>query len=173
MIYILLFLVIILLIAVAFFGGLYFVRSAQLENLDSKELDLLNQQRSFNPKKNFITENEKRLFEELNKALKDKYYIFPQINLSSLLEVKKDIGDRYDKIHILNQFIVDFVIFSKNPIQPVLVIELDDSTHRMNNRQNRDQFIDKALKEAGIKIYHCPSHYLYEHEVNKILKIVA
>lgn len=52
---------------------------------------------------------------------------------------------------------VDFVLFDKQNISPVLVIELDDYTHQRSDRQARDGFVDRVLNHCGVPILHVVS----------------
>lgn len=101
----------------------------------------------FKRKQRFLTGNELKLFSilENNEALKD-YYVFPQLHLSTILEVKDDTNDLAGKFDWLNKLFVDFVIFDKD-MNPRLIIELNDSTHSWKSRKARDEFVRKALTE--------------------------
>lgn len=79
------------------------------------------------------------------------YFIFPQLHLSTLLQVKDDAKDMIGKFEYINKLFVDFVIFDQN-LNPVVVIELNDSTHFWNPRKARDQFVSEALKSIGIPL---------------------
>lgn len=48
---------------------------------------------------------------------------------------------------------VDFLICDKSTMDVICVVELDDYTHDAKERQNRDEFVMRALKAAGIKTY--------------------
>ena len=39
-------------------------------------------------------------------------------------------------------------------MNPVLGIELDDSSHERQSRKDRDQFVDDVFNKAGLKILH-------------------
>jgi very-short-patch-repair endonuclease len=62
---------------------------------------------------------------------------------------------------IINRKILDFVVFEKKYISPVLVIELDDSSHNSMDRKQRDELVDSVMMEAKIGIMHVPSQYNY------------
>lgn len=107
----------------------------------------------FKRKKYFLTILEKKLFILLQEYVVDKeILIFPQLHLSTLLEVKEDNNDLVGKFNWINKLYVDFVLFDKNTIQPLLVIELNDSTHFWNTRKARDEFVKKALNSNNINL---------------------
>ncbi len=50
------------------------------------------------------------------------------------------------------------------------VVELDDQSHVRSNRQDRDEFVDKALQAAGVPIYHFTAKRAYSvGEIQKTL----
>jgi hypothetical protein len=56
---------------------------------------------------------------------------------------------------------VDFVIARRDTLTPLLVIELDDSTHRRAERRQRDQFVDRVLTSVAIPVLHWPVSVSY------------
>jgi very-short-patch-repair endonuclease len=49
---------------------------------------------------------------------------------------------------------VDFVVVQRDTMHPLLVVELDDSSHKRAERQKRDQFVDQVLTSVGIPVLH-------------------
>ena len=123
-------------------------------------------------KKNYLlTKAEASFFRVLQLVLYDDYHIFPQISLKSIVGVKSDTGKYYSFWNRINQKTLDFVLFSKNGISPLLVIELDDSSHLLAERNNRDTFLDQVLEEAGIRILHIKTQQSYNpQELINLLK---
>lgn len=127
----------------------------------------------FNPfekKKYFLTQNEQRLFLLLKSlSVLQNYYIFPQLHLSTLLQVKNEAKDMMGKFEYINKLFVDFVIFDKN-LNPVVVIELNDLSHNWSSRRSRDQFVTKALEENNIPLLTLTTRDTYlKDEVEKSL----
>lgn len=84
----------------------------------------------YSRKAEFITPSEKEFFKILSEVAADRYYIFPQIHLSSLF--KNETKGRYYKLafQIINRRSVDYVLCDKTTLEPVYAVELDDSTHK-------------------------------------------
>jgi very-short-patch-repair endonuclease len=61
----------------------------------------------------------------------------------------------------INQKHVDFVLCDPNSFTPLLVIDLDDSSHMRKDRQGRDAFVDAALDAAGLPILHVSAQHAY------------
>ncbi len=47
-------------------------------------------------------------------------------------------------------------------LQPVLGIELDDSSHDRKDRKERDEFVDSLFAHAGLGILHVPTARAYQ-----------
>jgi len=60
-------------------------------------------------------------------------------------------------INKIRQKHVDYVICTKDTCSPVLVIELDDSSHQREDRKERDAEVGRILQTAGLPILHCPA----------------
>jgi len=103
-------------------------------------------------------------------VLKDEYYIFPQVHLASILGVKSGTGNWQGLMNKINKKSVDFVIFDKQYIQPLLAIELDDSSHNFSRRRERDRFVDEVLKGTNLAILHVRAAHSYNvSELSKLL----
>ena len=85
--------------------------------------------------------------------LRPGLHLCPQVRLADMLDI--EATDRSQHFRALNQVAsksVDFVIADVVTGNPVLVIELDDRSHRRKDRQTRDAFVNEVLREAGIPI---------------------
>lgn len=51
---------------------------------------------------------------------------------------------------------LDFLICDSNTMKPLLGIELDDSSHKRNNRQERDDFVERVFQVAGLPLLRLP-----------------
>jgi len=51
---------------------------------------------------------------------------------------------------------VDFVLCHPETVAPVLVIELDDASHQLPERQERDIFLNEILRVAEIPLLRVP-----------------
>lgn len=91
-----------------------------------------------------------------------KYYIFPQMTLSNLVSVEKGTGSYQTYHNKVDRKSVDFVLFDRNAISPVLAIELDDSSHDREDRQERDAFVDQVLAKAGLPLLHVRAQTAYD-----------
>ncbi len=107
-------------------------------------------------KKEFMTKIETYFYNiliELEQELNIK--IHPQINLSSI--IKKNYQNKY--INELISRTIDFAIFTSNYNKLLLLIEIDDKTHKYKSRRKRDRKINKITKIAKIKIIRFYTYY--------------
>jgi len=102
--------------------------------LDQKRKALYNYKR-----KDFLMSRaEHEFFDILVDITRDKYYVFPQIHLSTILD-NKIVGQNWKgAFRHIDEKSVDYVICDKAYIKPLLAIELDDRTHEQENRKIRD-----------------------------------
>lgn len=92
--------------------------------------------------------------------------LFAKVRLSDLFQVKGVKGEdassrRTSAQNRINQKHCDFVICHPQTSQPLLAIELDDSSHDRQSRRDRDEFVDAACAAAALPILHvrCASRY--------------
>ncbi len=90
------------------------------------------------------------------------YYIFPQVSLSNLVTVEKGTGSYQTFYNKIDRKSVDFVLCDRVAVSPVLAIELDDSSHDREDRQERDAFVDQVLAKAGLPLLHVRAQAAYD-----------
>lgn len=89
--------------------------------------------------------------------------IFGKVRIADIIKVRpglerSDYSGAFSKIRSKH---VDFVLINPLTTAPVLVIELDDSTHDQYERKVRDAFVDEAMYQAQIPILHVPLRKRY------------
>ncbi len=114
-------------------------------------------------KKNYLmSKAEHEFFKVLQEAVKDKYHIIPQVQLSKIVEVNKYEKQKWKYFNRIDKKSVDFVLFDKEYFTPHLVIELDDASHMLPKRESRDDFVNSILNRVGIKIAHIKTAHHYD-----------
>lgn len=104
-----------------------------------------------------LTANERYNYKNLKIAADKKGYIIcPKVRLADVINPSRIPQDksymvRFGKIKSKH---VDFVLYDSDMRYPKVVIELDDSSHRREDRQERDEFVDFILRDCGIKVIH-------------------
>jgi len=97
---------------------------------------------------------ERKFFEWLQQIIPADYIVFPQILLSTIVNVKSSRKEFWIYQNKINRKTIDFVIFEKQYLKPVIAVEYDGKTHSRRDRQKRDIFVNKVLELAEIKSIH-------------------
>lgn len=121
-------------------------------NIRPKNIDSLDAIFPYEKKKYLLTIAEKNFYDILSLAITDtNYYICPKVRLADIIYVGKT-DKRQSYFNKIQSKHIDFLLCDKNSLSPLLAIELDDSSHLKDDRIDRDAFLDKALKSAGLKL---------------------
>ena len=88
----------------------------------------------------------------LEKVVGNGYRIFAKVRLADIIDVQRGLSAsaRQSAFNRISGKHIDFIVCNANDLSIIGAIELDDKTHRAKGRQERDQFLDKALEAAGV-----------------------
>ena len=147
-------------IIIILLGVFYFFKEKL--NLNEKAENTKSDDYKHYVKKNYLmSKAEHEFFKVLQEAVKDRYYIVPQVQLSKIIEVNKYEHYKRKYVNKIDRKSVDFVLFNKEYFTPYMVIELDDTSHMLPVREDRDNFVNDILNRVEIKFMHIKtsSHY--------------
>jgi len=99
---------------------------------------------------------ERDFYEALRQAVGNRYTIFAKVRLLDLLWLPKNLSNRQAHMNRVQAKHVDFVLCHPQTVAPALVIELDDASHQLPERQERDIFLNEVLRVAGIPLLRVP-----------------
>lgn len=139
--YILIVIVIILFIALA-------ILKAVVEHGEEREKPKYRYTR----KQFFLSRAEHEFYDALIAAVGDKYHVFAQVHLPTIIDNKVKGQDWRAALAHINRKSVDFVLCDKAYISPKLAIELDDKSHGRPDRQERDREVERILADAGVPL---------------------
>jgi hypothetical protein len=108
-----------------------------------------------------LTAAERSFYEVLCSILDGQLLVFAKVRLADLVWMSKGTANRQSHFNRIQSKHVDFVLCDREKIAPVLVIELDDSSHEADERRDRDTFVDAALSAAELPILHIPARKAY------------
>ena len=113
-------------------------------NID-KDINLM---KNYYLKKSLMTKYEKYFYDILIE-LKDELEIeiMPQVNLASIVN---KVGNSKFRNELFRN--IDFGVFTKDYTELLLLIEINDKTHKQINRKIRDKKVDMIVKSAGIRL---------------------
>lgn len=97
-------------------------------------------------KEHILTAPEFSLYQILRAQFCPKYEILPQVALVSLVEKLNYTSYRNELFRV-----VDFVIADER-FTPLVVVELNDSSHLRADRRERDRKVAEILEKAGIPL---------------------
>ena len=99
---------------------------------------------------------ERDFYDALRQAVGPSYLIFVKVRLLDLLWLPQNLSNRQTHLNRAQAKHVDFVLCHPQTVAPALVIELDDASHQLPERQERDIFLNEVLRVAGIPLLRVP-----------------
>jgi hypothetical protein len=100
----------------------------------------------------------------LHEAVGETWWVFGKVRLEDLLWLPRDTPERQRYRNYVQSKHVDFVLCAPGTLAPVLVIELDDASHRWAARQARDALVDRILAWVELPILHWSTERAYTPE---------
>ena len=110
----------------------------------------------------FLSAAELSFYRVLLLSLNEGFVVCPKVNLKDIIfvsgprEKQQSHRNRIDRKH------VDFLLCEPGSMRPVLAIELDDSSHKRRDRQERDSFVDRVFQVATLPLLHVAAAAAYE-----------
>lgn len=138
-------------------GSTNIERIKYLENLNRTMQDVNklreNQNRPIYEKQgSILTDAEKKIYNFLEFRLPNSVKIMTKIRLADLIKLKDDNLNNKDAFYKIAYKHIDFVVLN-NDLELMCAIELNDYTHELSERMERDSFVDKVMKECGIPLF--------------------
>ena len=120
----------------------------------------------YEAKGNLLTPAELKFLGVLDQVIGAHYRIMAQVRLADVINVKKGLdkqswGRAFGKIKAKH---LDFVACDPNDLSIKFAVELDDSSHAKSDRRKRDDFVNEAMKAAGIPLYRFAVKRSYDPE---------
>lgn len=122
-----------------------------------------------------FTAAEINFYRTLHKAAPD-YIVMGKVRVADLLKVHGGLASASEKRTAFNRITgkhVDFVLLEQNTMRPLCALELDDKSHQKRARRERDDFLNKAFKEAGLPLLRIPCAAGYQQDVIRNLIVKA
>lgn len=120
-------------------------------------------QHQYKAKKYLCSVAEKNFYHILNSYVGNDFKIFSKVRLEDVLYAE-NTSDRSHNTTARNKIRskhIDFLITTKNNLEIVSAIELDDKSHQRKDRIERDEFVNAAFESAGIPLirFKCQKSY--------------
>jgi hypothetical protein len=119
----------------------------------------------------FLTANEKSFLMTLDAALGPNYRAFAQVRLAELASPTLGANPAARRLALNGVMAksVDFVICDVMTLEPVAAIEVDDRSHFLHERRQRDAFVNAVFLEIGLPLVRVPAKRAYSvHELRTL-----
>jgi len=101
----------------------------------------------------FLSPAEQSFYLTLRGCVSEWADVCPKVNLGDLFYATcKNFGERQSYTNRINRKHIDFLICDKKTARPLLGIELDDKSHNLTARQERDHFVENVFKVANLPL---------------------
>jgi hypothetical protein len=117
----------------------------------------------YKPVGSLLSESELQFYRVLCKACEGlPVVIFTKVRLLDLMQIPGGTQERGRHRARVQSKHVDFVVCRAEDARPVIVVELDDPSHRQRRRRERDAFVDEVMRTISLPIAHIPTSGKYE-----------
>lgn len=111
----------------------------------------------YRPRKHLMVGSSKQCFQILNDLFGQKFYIIPEVSLSSLLSHKVGLQDRYAAYRFIDHKSVDFVLCNKKSLRPICAVKLEDGIQNDTKDPGSDpRDMEKFFRSAHIPFIFIP-----------------
>jgi hypothetical protein len=109
-----------------------------------------------------LTPAEQQFYHVLAGAVGDRFAICPMVRISDLLQVRDGASERGAWQGRINSKHIDFVLCDPQSLAPRACIELDDGSHELPERKERDEFVNSSFAAAGLPLLRVPTAKTYD-----------
>lgn len=143
--------------------------SALSSHSASKKKVFKNNIYKYTAKNSLMSKTESDFFIKLERVVSERYYVFPQVHLSAILDHRvKGQEWKYAFSHI-NGKSVDYVLCSRATLEPTYAIELDDYTHDKPDRRERDTEVERIFEAANLPLVRFKNKEVSEGDIIQAL----
>lgn len=117
----------------------------------------------YTKKVSLFTPAERSFLGVLDQAVGDQYRIFAKTRVADIIGVKST-SDRSAWSKAFNQIKAkhfDFVLCSKDTLEVIAAIELNDKSHQKKKRQERDAFLAGVCQDISLPFFEIPAQRSY------------
>ena len=118
---------------------------------------------SYYLRKTLFTAAERSFLGVLESVLPPGVRVFGKVRLEDIFGVARGLqpGERQGARNRISRKHVDFLLVRTSDLAPLAGIELDDSSHDEEDRQQRDAFVDEVFNSGGLPLLHVPAQKSY------------
>jgi hypothetical protein len=108
----------------------------------------------------FLSPAEASFFQVLKTMIGDRLVICPKVSLAELFFIPRSESFQTYQNKI-DRKRIDFLLCNPKTLKPAFAIELDDSSHELPNRQERDAFVEDVFATAELPLVRVPAQQAY------------
>ena len=110
-----------------------------------------------------FTPAERSFLGVLDLAVGNDFRVFGKVRVGDLLAPQngQTNGQRTTALNKINYKHVDFVLCKPDDLSVVCAIELNDKSHQQKSRQERDEFLRRACRSAGLPLITFDARHAY------------
>jgi len=110
----------------------------------------------------FLSPAELSFYLVLKSAVSDMALICPKVSLGDLFSARSgDYGEYRTYTNKIDRKHVDFLLCDPINVRPIVGIELDDKSHKRDDRQDRDEFVEDVFSAAKLPLIRIPVKHSY------------
>lgn len=109
---------------------------------------------------NFLSPAEFSFFKVLTSLAGQRLTVLTKVNLGDLFFISRSFNSMIYRNKIARKH-VDFLLCDSVTMKPLVGIELDDSSHKRNNRIERDWFVNQVFQSAALPLLHVAAQREY------------
>lgn len=99
-----------------------------------------------------VTNTEKDFLIALLSIVDANTYVFSKVRLADIVKVKKNTGKYIKYFSRIQSKHIDFLLCDSIDFNPLLAIELDDSSHLAEDARERDEIKNRILEAADVPL---------------------
>lgn len=111
----------------------------------------------------FLSPAEFSFYKVLVSIVETRWVIQSKVRLADIFFVARPNENKSFRNKI-SQKHLDFLVCDAATMKPLFGIELDDSSHKRNDRQERDAFVDDVFHAANLPLLRFPVQHVYSHD---------
>ncbi|MBE9112351.1 DUF2726 domain-containing protein [Nodosilinea sp. LEGE 07298] len=120
---------------------------------------------TYSCQKSLFTRAELSFYRALQEATTDRYHVFGKVRVADVLKPQtENRGDWQRAFNKISAKHFDFVLCDRDRLSVLAAIELDDNSHQRVDRVKRDDFLNQAVKSAGLPLIRFPVQTAYNRE---------
>lgn len=106
----------------------------------------------YRAKKSLSSYRELALYRQLTNEVGQDYLIFSKVRLGDVMLLSNEPSNRKHHNNQIQCKHFDFLLCNQETHQPLMAVELDDSSHSRFSRRESDEFKDAVCKQIGLPL---------------------